>query len=225
MKRMMVACLSGFLIAAPMTAVSTELATEKQKFSYAMGVNLGNLMRSQGISDVDIAALTAGFDDILNEKQLRLGLSEMKQAIENRQQQLQAEAAQAAEQKKQAGLDFLDANKSKQGVQVLDNGLQYLVIKPGDGKQPKLTDTVKVHYHGTLTDGTVFDSSVDRGEPASFSLERVIPGFHQAISQMKTGGKWKVFVPPELGYGESGAGNMIGPNETLIFEIELLAIE
>lgn len=203
---------------------AAELSSEQQKFSYAMGVNLGNLLKSQGIDNVDVPAFSAALSDVLSGSSLQLDLATMKQAIEKQQKKLLAKVEQEAQQKKQKGIDFLEKNKSVAGVNVLPNGLQYIVIKAGDGKQPAATDKVTVHYHGTLTDGTVFDSSVDRGEPTSFSLDRVIPGFRESLTRMKTGGKWRVFVPSELAYGESGAGASIGPNEVLIFEIELLEI-
>lgn len=203
---------------------AVELDSEKQKFSYAIGVNLGNLLKAQGISEVDSGAFSSGLNDVLMDKPLQLDVATMKQALENQQKQLVMKAQQAAQQKKQLGQDFLEKNKSAKGVNVMESGLQYIELKAGDGKQPAATDTVTVHYHGTLIDGTVFDSSVERGEPASFALDRVIPGFRESITHMKTGAKWRVFVPSDLGYGERGAGGTIGPNETLIFEIELLGI-
>ena len=218
----------GLLVSALLCSsitVATELNTDKQKFSYAMGVSLANLLKSQGVTDLDSASVSAALSDALEGKKLQMSVDQIKQAIETHQQQLQAQAQQAAQVNVEKGRKFLEANKSAKGVQVLDNGLQYLVLKEGSGKMPAATDTVKVHYHGTLIDGTVFDSSVERGEPARFALNRVIPGFREAITRMKTGAKWRVFVPSELAYGEHGAGGKIGPNETLIFEIELLGIE
>ncbi len=120
---------------------------------------------------------------------------------------------------------FLAANAKKDGVKTTASGLQYKVIKSGTGKSPKATDTVKVHYHGTLIDGTVFDSSVERGEPVSFPVNGVIPGWTEALQLMKEGDKWQLFIPSKLAYGERGAGAKIGPNATLIFEVELLAVE
>ena len=170
-------------------------------------------------------AFSAALDDVLYGNELKLDLATMKQAIETQQETILKQLTAAAEQKKQQGIAFLEKNKSAEGVQVLPNGLQYIVLKAGTGKQPTATDKVTVHYHGTLIDGTVFDSSVERGAPATFALDRVIPGFRESLTRMKTGGKWRVFVPSELAYGESGAGNSIGPNETLIFEIELLEVD
>jgi FKBP-type peptidyl-prolyl cis-trans isomerase FklB len=123
-----------------------------------------------------------------------------------------------------AGLEFLEKNRSKEGVTELPSGLQYLVIKEGDGDLPSLTDEVKCHYHGRLIDGTVFDSSVERGQPAVFPVNGVIQGWVEALQLMPVGSKWRLFVPPELGYGEQGAGGAIGPNSTLVFDVELLEI-
>jgi FKBP-type peptidyl-prolyl cis-trans isomerase FklB len=123
------------------------------------------------------------------------------------------------------GEAFLAANGKKDGVKTLASGLQYKVIKTGTGKTPKATDTVKVHYHGTLTDGTVFDSSVERGEPATFPVNGVIPGWIEALQLMKEGDKWQLVIPPKLAYGERGAGGKIGPNSVLVFDVELLSIE
>jgi FKBP-type peptidyl-prolyl cis-trans isomerase len=135
-------------------------------------------------------------------------------------------AGSAAEANKKKGEEFLAANKTKEGVKTLPDGIQYIVLKEGTGKHPKATDRVTVHYHGTLIDGTVFDSSVKRGEPASFALNQVIPGWTEVVQLMKEGSKWRVFIPPNLAYGEHPRpGGPIGPNETLIFEIELLKVE
>ena len=126
---------------------------------------------------------------------------------------------------KKKGEEFLAENKKKPGVKTTESGLQYLVLKEGTGKKPELDDNVLCHYHGTLIDGTVFDSSVDRGEPASFPVNRVIPGWTEVLQLMKEGSKWRVFIPSKLAYGQRGAPPKIGPNETLIFEIELLQVK
>jgi FKBP-type peptidyl-prolyl cis-trans isomerase FklB len=130
----------------------------------------------------------------------------------------------AAEKNKKEGEAFLAANKTKPGVMTLPSGIQYVVLKEGTGKQPKATDQVKVHDHGTLIDGTVFDSSVDRGEPMTFRLNKVIPGWTESVQKMKEGSKWRVFIPSDLAYGPDGQ-QPIGPNTTLIFEIELLEVK
>ena len=149
----------------------------------------------------------------------------MKAALDKQRDLIVGENKKKADAASARGKAFQEQNKSVEGVKVLENGLQYQVLKAGDGAQPEATDTVEVHYHGTLVDGTVFDSSVERGTPASFPLNGVIPGFREAITRMKTGAKWKVVMPSELAYGENGAPPKIGPNETLIFEIELISIK
>jgi FKBP-type peptidyl-prolyl cis-trans isomerase FklB len=130
-----------------------------------------------------------------------------------------------SESNKKQGEEFLAANAKKEGVKTLPSGLQYIVLKEGTGKKPEATDEVVVHYHGTLIDGTVFDSSVDRGEPASFPVNRVIPGWTEALQLMKEGAKWRIFIPSKLAYGRPGRPPKIGPNETLVFEVELLQVK
>jgi FKBP-type peptidyl-prolyl cis-trans isomerase FklB len=138
---------------------------------------------------------------------------------------LQAKQASAGAENTAAGKTFREENAKKDGVKVLPSGLQYKVLKSGSGKTPTATDKVSTHYHGTLIDGTVFDSSVERGEPVSFPVDGVIPGWTEALLLMKEGDKWQLVVPPDLAYGERGAGGRIGPNSTLIFEVELLSVE
>jgi len=217
--------LVGLVVVYSQVINAVELKTDKQKFSYSIGMNIANLLESQGIDDLDSAAFAAGVDDVLNEKTLQMDIESIKNALEKHQEEAKMKADQAGQKKIQEGKAFFAKNKTVKGVVELESGLQYLVLKSGDGKQPSATDTVEVHYHGTLLDGTVFDSSVERGETTTFALNRVITGFRDSITQMKTGDKWRVFVPSELGYGERGAGAKIGPNETLIFEIELFSIQ
>ena len=211
------------------------LKTQKQKVSYSIGMTIARNIKRDGL-DVNANLVAAGVRDVLSGKQPRLSQQEMQAALTKLQQQMQQQQAeqqkqQAAEQKKAAaankkkGEQFLAKNKSKEGVKELESGLQYKVLEAGDGKSPKASDVVKTHYKGTLIDGTVFDSSYQRGEPATFPVNRVIQGWTQALQEMKVGGKWKLFIPPELAYGQQGAGQAIGPNETLIFEVELLGIE
>src|SRR5699024_2579128 len=168
----------------------------------------------------------------VDDKEIRLSEDEMHEAIAEDQQEKMAEMwagqeeqqAQSAEVEKQ-GKAFLEENAKKEGVTVLESGLQYEVLEEGDGgPKPKAEDTVKTHYHGTLVDGTVFDSSQDRGEPVEFPVNGVIEGWQEALQLMSVGDKWRIVLPPELAYGEHGAGGMIGPNATLIFEVELLEI-
>ena len=204
------------------SAGAVEIKSDKQKYSYAYGFNIANLLQASGVKEIDSEAFLAGLNDVLQGKELQMDIADMKQALEKQRDEIVTEASEAAMKKGQA---FLEKNKTAEGVTVLENGMQYIVLAVGDGAQPKATDKVKVHYHGTLIDGTVFDSSVDRGTPVSFPLGNVIPGFREAITRMKTGDKWRVFIPSNLAYGESGAPPKIGPNETLIFEIELLEVE
>ena len=208
---------------------AAELKTDKQKYSYASGFILANQLAGQlqatGLTDIDADAFAAAMADVLAGRDPQLDIQAMKTALDKQRDQIVEQNKKKAEAATARGKAFQEKNKQAEGVNVLENGLQYQVVKAGDGAQPEATDTVEVHYHGTLVDGTVFDSSVQRGTPASFPLNGVIPGFREAITRMKTGGKWKVVMPSELAYGENGAPPKIGPNETLIFEIELLGIK
>jgi FKBP-type peptidyl-prolyl cis-trans isomerase FklB len=205
---------------------SIDLTTQSQRVSYCIGADLGNTFKEQGI-EVDAQALASGIADSLLGK-TRMTEEEMKEVMTAFQQEMMAkmqakQAATGAENLK-AGEAFLAENSRKDGVKVLPSGLQYQVLTSGSGKTPTATDTVQTHYHGTLIDGTVFDSSVDRGEPVSFPVNGVIAGWTEALQLMKEGDKWKLFVPANLAYGERGRPG-IAPNSTLIFEVELLAVQ
>lgn len=204
-----------------------ELATSEQRVSYCIGADLGKTFKEQGIG-IDAKALVSGVVDSLAGKSA-LSDEEIEKIMTAFQQEMmskmQAKQASAATDNLNAGKAFLEENGKKEDVTVLPSGLQYKVLKSGGGKSPKASDTVKTHYHGTLIDGTVFDSSVDRGEPVSFPVNGVIPGWTEALQLMKEGDKWQLFVPGQLAYGEQGAGRAIGPNSTLIFEVELLSVE
>jgi len=203
------------------------LKTTQQKASYAIGKDIGGNFKRQGL-DLDADALSRGLKDALSGAKSALSDEEIQAAITTFQTELQAKqqekAAKASETNKKAGEDFLAANKKKEGVTATASGLQYKVLKPGTGPKPKATDTVTAHYRGTLIDGTEFDSSYKRGEPASFPLNGVIKGWQEALPLMGVGSKWQIVIPSALAYGERGAGEDIGPNSTLIFEVELLAI-
>ena len=175
--------------------------------------------------DVEAEALALGITHSLKAEKSLLSPEEMNAVIETFQKEMQAKAAEAKSQSSGKGVEFLKENSSKEGVQILESGMQYIVINQGSGEKPKATDTVDVHYEGSLIDGTVFDSSIKRGEPATFPVNGVIQGWQEALQLMEVGTKWQVFIPSELAYGEQGAGGAIGPNETLIFEMELLAIK
>jgi FKBP-type peptidyl-prolyl cis-trans isomerase FklB len=204
------------------------LKTPKDKTSYAMGMNIGTGLRKQAI-DIDPAILARGLRDaflngktLLTEEEARTFLTQLQGELRKKQQ----EAAQrAGEANKSEGVAFLESNKSKEGVVTLPSGLQYKVLQEGTGPKPTATDQVVCNYRGTLLDGTEFDSSYKRGQPATFPLSGVIKGWTEALQLMPVGSKWQLFVPAELGYGDRGAGPQIGPNATLIFEIELISIQ
>jgi len=200
------------------------LDTEKQKLSYTMGQQIGSGIQQDQL-DVETESLVLGLSHALNGEKSILSDEEMRTVIESFQKEMQAKAGEAKSGNSDKGNEFLKDNSSKDGVETLSSGMQYIVINQGDGEKPKATDTVDVHYEGSLINGTVFDSSIKRGEPATFPVNGVIQGWQEALQLMVVGAKWKVFIPSELAYGEHGAGGAIGPNETLIFEMELLAIK
>jgi len=204
------------------------LKDQKDKVSYSMGVNIGSNLKKESI-DVNPEALILGIKDALSGGKPLMSEQEVNETMMNFQKELiakqQAHLKELGEKNKKEGEAFLAENKKNEGVVILPSGLQYKVIKEGDGKVPKLTDTVTIHYKGTLIDGTEFDNSYTRGQPATFPVKGVIPGFSEAVQLMKVGSKWQLFIPSNLAYGERGAGDDIGPNTTLIFEVELLSIK
>ncbi len=191
------------------------------KISYALGLSIANNFLSSGINKLDIETFAKAIDDVLNNKQTSMNYDEAKNVINEYFTKLQDEKLTI---NLKAGQEFLDINKKRAGVVTLPSGLQYEIIKEGNGKLPAATDQVKCHYHGTLIDGTVFDSSVQRGTPATFGVNQVIKGWVEALQLMPVGSKWKLFIPSELAYGQQGAGQSIEPNSTLIFEVEVLDI-
>jgi FKBP-type peptidyl-prolyl cis-trans isomerase FklB len=214
------------LTAKPQTPLT--LKTPKDKTSYAMGMNFANLLRKQSI-DIDPAILARGLKDsftngktLLTEEQARAVLTQLQNDMRKKQQEV---AQQLGDVNKREGAAFLEANKTKDGVVTLPSGLQYKVLQEGTGPKPATTDTVVCNYRGTLLDNTEFDSSYKRGQPASFPVTGVIKGWTEALQLMPVGSKWQLFVPAELAYGDRGAGGQIGPNATLIFEVELLSIQ
>ncbi len=199
------------------------LSSEREKLSYAIGTQVAQTLMRQGV-ELDTRAFSLALEDAVAGREPRLDEVE-RQAVLRRQ----AEIAQQAQMKKAgenlaAGKAFLAENKQKEGVRELPSGLQYKVVKEGEGAQPKPTDTVQVNYRGTLSDGTEFDSSERAGGPVQFQLNGVIKGWQEALALMKEGAKWQVFIPPDLAYGDRGTGSAIGPNQVLIFEVELLAV-
>lgn len=191
------------------------------KVSYALGLSIGNNFQNSGIKDLQVEDFIKGLTDVMEEKQPAITYDEAKEVINEYFIKLQKEKMEI---NKKAGEEFLHINKGRAGVVELPSGLQYQVLKQGNGAKPSATDKVKCHYHGTLINGTVFDSSVQRGQPAVFGVNQVIPGWVEALLLMPVGSKWRLFIPSNLAYGEHGAGEMIEPNSTLIFDVELLDI-
>lgn len=200
-----------------------QLKTNLDKASYAIGMSIGQNMAQEGL-DLDPALIGRGIADAMLERTPLLTPEQMQAAMQALQEEMAAQQTAQADKNKAAGEAFLAKNKQRKGVTELPSGLQYEILKPGNGPRPKKTDTVRTHYHGTLLDGTVFDSSLKRG-PATFEVGRVIDGWTEALQLMPVGSKWKLYIPSDLAYGENGAGGKIGPNSTLIFEVELLGIE
>lgn len=193
-----------------------------KKLSYSLGMNMATQLMQTGLENLDVEAFVKAFTEIMKNESTTMSLEEASQHI---QAYFSAKQNEMLEVNKKEGELFLSENKKKENVVTLPSGLQYEVLTEGDGAIPTATDTVKCHYHGTLIDGTVFDSSVERGQPAVFGVTQVIKGWVEALQLMSVGSKWKLFVPSGMAYGEQGAGNDIQPNSTLIFEVELLGIE
>lgn len=208
------------------------LDTDVNKASYAIGYKTGEQMKGR-MDDLDLEAFIAGMRHGAqgDESSMKLSAEEMDAAIvayqKKKYEEMEAEMKKASEDNETAGKAFREENAAKEGVKTLESGLQYEELATGDENAPTPgpQDTVVAHYHGTLIDGTVFDSSVERGEPATFPLDRVIPGWQEALTKMNVGDKWRIVLPPELAYGETGVGDKIGPNATLVFEVELLDVK
>lgn len=213
--------------AAPATGGQDSLGTDKQKESYALGMNLARRMEQQPV-DLDKDALAQGFRDQLSGKtQLTDDEAnvELKKLSDEAQANAQKKEQEAAEANMKEGEAFLTANKTKEGVVTLPSGLQYKIEKQGTGPKPTASDTVVCNYRGTFINGTEFDSSYKRGQPATFPVGGVIKGWTEALQLMPVGSKWELFIPPDLAYGTRGAGGVIGPDATLVFEVELLSIK
>ncbi len=208
---------------------AVSLDSDDKKFSYAIGSLIGAqlIQQFQNQDGIDVDILVAGLSTIVAGKPPLLSPEEVEEIMQRRQQAQLAEAEAAAKTKIAQGLAYLETNQARDGVTVTESGLQYAVVNSGDdnGASPNASDTVVVHYQGTLVDGTVFDSSYARGEPVTFALGSIIPGWQEVLQLMKPGDKWAVVLPSELAYGERGAGQSIGPNETLLFDIELLEVK
>jgi len=209
------------------TATPLALKTQKDKFSYALGMKMGENLKKQSVP-VDPAILSRGLRDALAGKKTLLTDEEAQGAMaavqNDMRQKMQEKMKEEGEANKKTGEAFLAANKSKEGVVTLPSGLQYKILKAGTGPKPTANDSVVCNYKGTLIDGKEFDSSYKRGQPATFPVTGVIKGWTEALQLMPVGSKWELFIPPDLAYGERGAGGDIGPDSTLIFEVELLSI-
>lgn len=191
------------------------------KFSYGLGMGIGQNLLSMGVSDVNVDDFVAAIKAVLSGEKPEMTHAEAQKVVNDRFQEL---SEQAYAKMKEEGETFLAANSKKEGVVTLPSGLQYEVLVEGTGKQPTASDRVQCHYEGTLIDGTLFDSSIKRGEPAVFGVTQVIPGWVEALQLMKEGAKWRLYIPYQMAYGEHGAGEMIPPYSALIFEVELIKV-
>lgn len=217
------------------SAASTEAASSAEagfenaaaKRSYALGMDIGNSLKALPV-ELNVDALAEGVRDTITGGETRLTQEELQAVMQSFVQDMQTaqreQAQQTAQANLKAGKEFLAENKTKEGVQATESGLQYKVLTEGSGPSPDANDSVTVHYEGRLIDGTVFDSSRERGEPVTFPVDAVIPGWTEALQLMQEGATYMLYIPPELAYGERGAGAQIGPNETLVFEVELLKV-
>jgi FKBP-type peptidyl-prolyl cis-trans isomerase FklB len=228
MKVGLVLALGMVLLAGQVYGQDVVLKSQKDKVSYSIGMDIGKTMKNQAI-DIDPVIFGRAMKDAMSGQKPLMTDQEMRDTLAAFQKEMMAKqqelAKQMGDKNKKEGETFLAENKKKEGVKTLASGLQYKVIKAGTGKKPKSTDTVTTNYRGTLIDGTEFDSSYKRGKPVTFPVNGVIRGWTEALQLMQEGAKWQVFVPSSLAYGENGAGNQIGPNAALIFEIELISVE
>lgn len=206
------------------SAIAGAPKSDDEKFSYSIGYQIGQSLKRDSVK-VDTETLLSAIKDVITDSKLQMTVEEMQAAIKTYQTKAMAQREATGEESKKAGEKFLADNKKKKDVKITKSGLQYKVLKDGSGKKPGEKDTVVVNYKGTLINGTVFDSSYDRGKPATFGVGQVIKGWQEALQLMKVGSKLEVYVPSLLAYGPTGAGGKIGPHETLIFEVELLEIK
>lgn len=198
-----------------------EFSSQVEKFSYSIGLSVASNLIGSGIKTIDAEAFNMAIEDAYEGQMPKISADEANQII---QEYISRVQDKEKDENLNAGKAYLEENKKNLHVEELPSGMQFEVMVQGDGELPSASDNVKCHYHGTLVDGTVFDSSVQRGEPAQFPVNGVIQGWQEALQLMPVGSKWKLFIPPHLAYGENGAGGVIGPNATLIFEVELLEI-
>jgi len=224
MKFRIIAVLGILLLASQAGAQKAALKNQKEKVSYIIGLGIGKNLKQQSV-DIDPDALAKGVRDAFSGSKALLTEQEIGETMVAYKKEMAAKLKEQGDKNKKQGEAFLAENKKKTDVKALPSGLQYKVLRPGKGNKPKGTDTVTVQYRGTLIDGTEFDNSNRRGQPATLSLDTVIPGWKEALQMMEVGSKWQLFIPPQLAYGEQGRSPIIGPNATLIFEIELISIE
>lgn len=198
------------------------------KLSYALGLGIGRQLAQMGANELDINDFAAAINDVIAGNELKITNREAQTIVQSyfakQEEKLNAERAEKGKAAKVAGEKYLAENAKKDGVVVLPSGLQYMVLKEGNGRKPSATDSVKCHYEGFLTDGTLFDSSIQRGEPAVFGLQQVIAGWTEGLQLMQEGAKYRFFIPYMLGYGESGAGQSIPPYSALVFDVELIKV-
>jgi FKBP-type peptidyl-prolyl cis-trans isomerase len=225
MKVFLILFICACLIAPAFAQDKTALKTDNDKISYVLGLNLGTDMKKRSINDLNYDLLIKGIRDAYADGEKLMTDEEAEQVWSTFQQNMKASSMKMSDDNKKKGDEFLAQNKAKEGVVTLPSGLQYKVIKAGSGPKPKLTDTVTTHYRGTLINGSEFDSSYKRNAPVSFPVNGVIKGWTEALQLMETGSKWQLFIPSDLAYGPNGAGGVIGPNETLIFEVELISVK
>jgi len=231
------ACLSALLVLLSLVIGCSESGTdmgdvdmsdENARRGYALGMDIGAYLSKMN-ADVDLAAFMLAIQDQLEGNEPLLEPSEAEairqQFMEQARQQQMQEMQNMAQENLEEGMSFLEENRQKPEVRTTESGLQYMVLEEGEGPKPDATDQVTVHYRGTLIDGTEFDSSYNRGEPVTFPLDGVIPGWTEGLQLMSVGSKYRFFIPPQLAYGERGAGPLIGPNATLVFDVELISIQ
>ncbi|MCP5129072.1 MAG: FKBP-type peptidyl-prolyl cis-trans isomerase [Pseudomonadales bacterium] len=202
-----------------------DLTTDEQRASYGFGLQFGDQLRRNSFDGLDLDAVLAGIQDWYHGREAALNDEQINASYRIIQDRRKAQEAEQAGKRRELADIFLEANAAREGVTTTASGLQYEVLESGSGASPGPQSTVVTHYHGTLVDGTVFDSSVDRGEPAEFGVHQVIPAWTEALQLMSTGDKWRIACPPELAYGEQGAGGAIAPNSALVFEIHLIAVK
>jgi FKBP-type peptidyl-prolyl cis-trans isomerase FklB len=217
--------LVGLVLAGCDSQTSAELETPAQKASYGIGLNMGKSLAQEGMDDLDSKAVAQGIEDAIGKKEQRLKDDELVEAFAFLQKRAEERMAVMSEESAQAGKKFLEENGKREGVVTTESGLQYEVLKKAEGNQPKASDVVSVHYEGKLTDGSVFDSSIERGSPIELPVSGVIPGWVEGLQLMHVGEKYKLYIPSELAYGEQSPTPAIPANSVLVFELELLEIK